>query len=131
MAQARCPQPENRRCRLPRIVICDSRESTRLALSSILRAEGYDVVAVSNADAALQAVAAGDVGSLVLDHGIARCEGKEAVIRLFRAGSGKRMIVVAGSRRLEREVMEQADHILLKPIRIERLLTLLSGQEAG
>jgi len=107
-----------------RVLVVDDDEQILRALRTSLRAHGYDVVAASDGEAALDAAATAAPDLVVLDLGLPDIDGTE-VIRRLRAWSEVPVIVLSVRDGQEQKVGAfdlGADDYVTKPFGIEELL---------
>jgi signal transduction histidine kinase/ActR/RegA family two-component response regulator len=122
-----------------RILVVDDNADAAEALAELLRLEGYSVLAVGSAEAALEAIGAFAPHAALLDIGLPKMDGY-ALAQALRADPGTRdirLIALTGyGRAPDRQRAREAgfDEHLVKPAPIETLLARLAelvGAAAG
>ena len=113
------------------ILICDNRESTRLGLRSILRAEGYDVSTADRGDDAVRRLRETRPLLVIIDAMMLRYEGRELLDRLRESRPAVPLILIAETDDIRKDVLEKVDGVLLKPIAIGNLLSMLARHQSN
>ncbi|MGD8871354.1 MAG: sigma 54-interacting transcriptional regulator, partial [Gemmatimonadota bacterium] len=111
------------------ILVADADRAARERLSELLDAEGYRVRSVADGQAALEALAGGDLDVVLLDLDLPKVSGLNVLAALPAVGSDAKFIVLAerGSVESAVEAMKAgASDYLEKPVESEDLLTSVS-----
>ena len=110
-----------------RILIVEDDSRVREVLQQALAMAGYDVVATADGEEALAAYTAATTDLIITDLLMPRMDGVETIRGLRRQRPDLRVIAVTGARgrfnRLTAARYVGADHTLLKPFRLNDLLT--------
>jgi two-component system, cell cycle response regulator DivK len=115
-----------------RILIVDDDHRNIFALSATLRARKYQCVTAADAQTALDMLASGEkVDAVLMDMMMPEMDGYEAVRRMRRDDRTRQLPVIAvtaqampGDR--EKCLEAGADHYLVKPVDVDKLLSLLT-----
>src|ERR1035437_2832108 len=106
-----------------KILVVDDESSIRDALSKVLQAEDYEVLAAENGQEAIEKIQSEKVDLLLLDLGLPVKDGWDIVIWLTEVNSQLPVIIITG-RWNQRELAEKmgADALMDKPLDVSRLL---------
>ncbi|MEX1364231.1 MAG: ATP-binding protein [Nannocystaceae bacterium] len=114
----------------PRILVVDDNEDAAQMLALVLRKRGYEVRTAFDGQQTLELAGASEVEVVLLDIGLPDIDGFEVARRLRAAPAGRTYTLVALTgygqpHDRERALAAGFDHHLVKPVAIEKLLTLL------
>jgi DNA-binding NtrC family response regulator len=117
-----------------KIMVVDDESSIRMLLDDALSSEGFEVSLAKDGQECLEQMERGDFDLVITDLNMPRLDGIEMLRQMKRAGRKERVIILTGDHLDERFVdleMPQVVTRLLKPIRLDRLLEIVSSVIAG
>jgi DNA-binding NtrC family response regulator len=117
-----------------KIMVVDDESSIRMLLDDALSSEGFEVSLARDGQECLEKMERGDFDLVITDLNMPRLDGIEMLQQMKRTGRKERVIILTGDHLDERFLdleMPQVVTRLLKPIRLDRLLEIVSSVIAG
>lgn len=113
-----------------RVLVVDDMRTTRLIVSDILKANGYDVESVDNAEAALQMLAQGGLSLAIIDLHMPGTDGITLLQRYHQAEPAERVPILILTANTSKVATQEcaaagADAFLTKPIHSDNLLGIV------
>ena len=110
-----------------RTILCiDDAPRVLMIYKRILEDHGYRVILASSGLEGLEALKRYPVDCILLDYQMPDMDGR-AVIRLLRQSETPPPVILASGSDIPREVLEQADAFVRKPVGIAELLDCIEG----
>lgn len=120
--------------RAERIMVVDDETSIRMLLDDALSGEGFQVALAKDGQECLEQMERCNFDLVITDLNMPRLDGIEMLRRMKRAGRRERVIILTGDHLDERFrdlEMPQVITRLLKPIRMDKLLEIVSSAISG
>ena len=113
-----------------KILVVDDHRDLAENLAEILEGVGYQTVVAGSAEEALERIAAGDIAALVTDFRLPGRNGVELLAELARRGHRLPAVVISAF--TDEQTVEEARRVgaadvLVKPVPLDRLMTVVAG----
>lgn len=113
-----------------KVLVVDDHLDLAENLAEILEGVGYQAVVAGSAEEALERVAGGDIAALVTDFRLPGRNGVELIAELNRRGQRLPAVVISAftdEKAVEEARRAGAADVLVKPVPLERLMTVVAG----
>jgi len=114
---------------LPRVLLVDDDESVRTTLSLVLKHNGFDVSSAPNVNQALALISSQTFDALVTDLHMPRPGDGLTVVSAMRHSNPKAVTLICSAfpemQRATAAILNQADEILVKPLRPDNLVRII------
>jgi len=120
--------------RAEKIIVVDDESSIRMLLEDALAGEGFEVSLAKDGQECLEQMETANFDVVITDLNMPRVDGIEMLRRMKKAGRQERVIILTGDHldeRFRELEMPQGVTRLLKPIRMDTLLEIVSSVMAG